>query len=188
MATTQTPLEWLKTYATTHLFYIVLIVGGILSFRVWLGEHDARVAAENAMNQSQAQIVTLQKQIKDNDTVAAQKVQTIVKVVQAAKTPEQIVQAIPQLTDLPLNTRTIPGDPVDVEVNAQQFVTVLGDLKIAQTNLGACQADLIAEKIIDAQKDTQIATLKKKPKFLSRVKHVAEAVGVGIAIGFVLTK
>lgn len=175
-------------YAKTHLFYIVLIVGGVLSFRVWLSEHDARVQAENAVKQAQVTVASLQKQIDSIPPQTAAKVQVVTKVVHDAVTPSQVVAAVPTLTDVPLATRAIPGNTVDVEVAAVPLVTVLGEFKTAQIELGACQqTDALKDKQL-AAKDTEIAALKKKPKFFKRVEHAAEAIGVGVAIGVLLVK
>lgn len=176
------------SYLKTHLFYIIVIAIGVVSFRTWLSEHDARVQAENAAKQAQVNIVSLQKQI---DAIPAQTAASVAKVrtiVAKTGTPSQVVAAIPLLTDVPLATRAIPGNTTDVEVAAVPLVTLVGELKTSQIELGACQqTDALKDKQL-AAKDVEIAALKKKPKFLIRVKHVAEAVGVGIAIGVLLVK
>ncbi len=178
-----------RHWILTHLVWIVLGASVLVGGRVWLTEHDQRMAADAAIKVSQANISNLQQQIKDRDAAAAQKTQTIVKIVHdlgPAPTTGQIVAAIPQLTDAPLNARTIPGDPVNISVAAMPLVTVLQQAAMDHVANSACQADLTAQKSISAQKDLEIAALKKKPSFLNRVKHVAEAVGVGITIGLLL--
>ena len=170
----------------THAVYIALIAGLLFFARVWLSEHDARVAAENTIKQSQGLVKSLQDQIAATNAQAATKVQTVVKIVHDAATPAQIVSAVPRLTDAPFNTRVATDNPLQVSVDALPFVALLGQAKEDAINLAACKADLSSETAIASQKDTQIAALKKKPKFLIRVKHVAEAVGVGIAIGLFL--
>lgn len=181
-------VDWIKAYAMHHLFYIIIIAVGLLSFRVWLSEHDARVAAENVVKQSEATVATLQAQIKAIPAQTAAKVQVVTRVVHDAVTPSQVVAAIPQLTDVPLATREIPGNPVDVEVAAQPLMQLVGELKTSQINLGACeQVSGLKDQQLTA-KDAEIVALKKKPKFLTRMKHVAEALGIGIAIGVLLVK
>jgi hypothetical protein len=103
-----------------------------------------------------------------------------------APTTGQIVAAIPQLTDAPLNARTIPGDPTNISVAAFPLIQVLQQAATDHVNLGACQSDLKNETAISAQKDAQIAILKKKSPFLTRLKHGAELVGVGLALGLLL--
>lgn len=167
-------MNWLRTYAKTHLFYIILIVGGVVSFRVWLQEHDARVAADAAVKQLQTQVVTVQAQ-------AAQKVEVVKQVVTKATTPTAVAAVLPSLTNLPLAPEPVLGDPTALQVEAVPLVQLAGDDKETHIQLEACQQ-------VNDLKDKQIGELKKKPKFLSRVKHVAEAVGVGIAVGFILAK
>src|ERR1700728_3622851 len=122
-------IVWLKTEAKTHLFYLIIIVIGIVAFRTWSTEHDQRVQAENTVKQSQQQVQALQTQITTIKTQAVQKVQTIVKIVHDAQTPAQIVQAVPQLTDVPLNARVAVDTPAQVSVDAVQFVQMLGQAK-----------------------------------------------------------
>lgn len=172
---------WLETYAKTHLFYIILIVGGVVSFRVWLSEHDSRIAAENNVRQAEVNIVTLQKQIDSIPAQTATKVQVVTRVVHDAVTPSQVVAAVPQLTEIPLATRAIPGNQVDVEVAAQPLMQLIGELKTSQIELGGCQQ-------VNALKDQQIVQLQvevkaAKPKFLQRVKQNVVAFAVGVAVG-----
>ena len=178
-----------KTWLVSHLVWVVAIAVGLVIGRIALQEHDEKVLAEASIKASQTTIATLQQQVKDRDAQLAQKVQVITKVVHdlgPAPTTGQIVAAVPQLTDAPLNARTIPGDAVNISVAAFPLVQVLQQAATDHLALGACQGDLKDQKSIDAQKDSQIAALRKKPKFLDRVKHIAEAVGVGIAIGVLL--
>lgn len=178
----------LMTQIKTHAVYIIAIAALLLFGRVWLQEHDAKVLAEQTVKQQAAQVADLQKQI---DAVLAQttaKVQVVTKVVHDAITPSQVVAAIPKLSDLPLQARVAPDNPLDVEVAAQPLIQALGELKTTQVELSACQqVDGFKDKQLTA-KDEQIKALNKKPRFLTRIKHVAEAVGVGIAVGFLLAK
>lgn len=175
---------WLKAYAKTHLFYIILIAVGVVSFRVWLSEHDARIAADNAVKKALFINEGLQKQI---DAIPAQlhaQVQVVTKVVHDAITPSQVVAAIPSLTDIPLATRAIPGNQVDVEVAAQPLMQLVGELKTSQIELGGCQQGSVLKDQQIVQ--LQVAVKASKPKFMARLKHVAEAVGVGVMIGMLL--
>ncbi len=165
----------------THIWYLVLIAVGVFGFHVWLQEHDARVAAENAIKASEQQVKTLQTQIATTDTKTAQTVQQVRTVVVQAKTQAQIVQTIPQLTDVPLNVRSGPT-PSTVVVDSTALLTVVSDLKIASVQLAGCQSNYAAEQAIVEQKDLQIAALKKKPKFWKRVKGDMELVATGIGI------
>ena len=181
-------LDW-RHWVLSHIIWLVAAVTLYIGFSAWRGAHDQALIAQTTIKGSQDVIAQLQKQIAANDAAAAQKTQTIVKIVHdlgPAPTTGQVVAAIPQLTDAPLNARTIPGDPVNISVAAMPLVTVLQQAAVDHVANSACQADLTAQKSISAQKDLEIAALKKKPSFLNRVKHVAEAVGVGVAIGLLL--
>jgi hypothetical protein len=178
-----------KAWILSHLCWIILIGALYFGFTVWLAEHDQRMAADAAIKVSQANIEQLQQQIKDRDAQLAHKVSIITKIVHDLPpnpTPGQIVAVIPQLTDAPLNARVIAGDALNVSVAAGPLVQVLEQAALDHAANLTCQEDLTGQKAISAQKDKEIAALKKKPSFVSRVKRVAEAVGVGIAIGFIL--
>lgn len=177
---------WLRTYARTHMFYIILIVGGVFAFHVWLQEHDARVAADNVVKQQETVVANLTTQIAATQAQAAVKVNEVKRVVKKATTPSEVVTVLPQLTNLPLNAR--PVSPTQVEVDAEPLVQLAGEAKVAEVQLAACQQVSVLKDQQIVAKDAEIVALKKKPRFLTRVKHVAEAVGVGIAIGFVLAK
>ena len=176
----------LPTFLLSHAVWIVGIVVALVGFHVWVGEHDQRIAAEAAIKSSQATIATLQQQIATTNAQAAQKVQTIVKVVHdlgPAPTSAQIVAAVPQLTDAPLQARVIPNDPADISVASVPFVQFVQQAATDKVNLAACQNDLKNETAIAVQKDVQIAALKKKPAFFKRVTGVLKTVGIGIGIG-----
>jgi hypothetical protein len=181
-------ITWIKQYAHMHLFYIILIVGGVFAFHVWLQEHDARIAADNVVKQQIAVVTELKAEIATTQAQAAQKVQVVKQVVAKATTPSEIVAALPKLTPLPLNTRPVPDSPIDVEVAALPLLQLAGDDKETHIQLEACQqvGDLKDKQL--AAKDVEITALKKKPRFFTRVKHVAEAVGIGIGIGVLLVR
>lgn len=183
-----TNMLWLETYAKTHLFYLVVIGLALFLGHLWLSEHDQRMVALATIKQQEVTVADLKTQIATAQAQAAQKVQVVKEVVQAAKTPTEVAAAIPSLTDLPLTTRPVPDSPVDVTVAAQPLLQLAGEAKTAEVQLATCQqvSDLKDKQL--AAKDAEVAALKKKPRFLTRVKHVAEAVGVGVAIGVMLVK
>lgn len=181
-------MNWLETYAKTHLFYIILIVLGAFSLHVWLQEHDARVLADTTIKQQEVVVADLKKQIATTQVQAAQKVIVVKQVVARATTPKEVVATLPTLTELPLNAQPVPDSPTDVQVAAVPLVQLAGEAKEAKIQLEACQSvGELKDKQLTA-KDVEIVALKKKPKFLTRVKHVAEAVGVGVVIGLLLVK
>jgi hypothetical protein len=179
-------IAWLKTYAHTHIFYIILIVISVLSFRVWLQEHDARVTADNVAKQQEVLVADLKKQIEVTQTQAVQEVEVVKQVVAKAKTPSDVVAILPKLTSLPLNTQPVPQDYLKLEVDALPLLQLAGDDKTANTELVACQQVSVLKDQQLTAKDTEIASLKKKPKFFKRMGGALKAVGVGVGIGVLL--
>lgn len=181
-------MTWLETYAKTHLFYLFVIGLAFVSFRVWLSEHDQRMSALATIKQQEVTVADLKAQIATVQQQAAQQTQVVKQVVVKATTPSAVVTALPQLTTLPLKPQVVPNDPVDLMVQAEPLVQLAGEAKTAEVQLVACQQTTdLQDKQLTA-KDAEITALKKKPRFLNRVKHVAEAVGVGVAIGVLLVK
>jgi hypothetical protein len=179
----------LKSEIKTHLFYVVLIAVGIFGFHYWSLEHTQRILAEQTIKQSQATIQTLQQQITTTNAQAAQKVQVITKIVHdlgPAPTPAQVVAVVPQLTEMPLNARVAVDNPTQVSVDAVPLVSLLAQASTDHINLGACQVDLKAETAISAQKDIQIAALKRKKPLLKRIEHGLEIFGAGALVTLVL--
>lgn len=178
-----------KSDIKTHLFYLIIIAVGLVSFHYWSAEHTQRIIAEQQMKQNQATIQTLQQQITATNAQAAAKVQVVTKIVHdlgPAPTPVQVVAAVPQLTDAPLNARIASDNPAQVSVDAAPFVTLLAQASTDHINLAACTSNLTAETAISAQKDAQIAVLKKKKPFLKRVEHGLEIFGAGALVTLIL--
>jgi len=176
-----------RHWLLTHLVWVIALAVGFYGFTQWKYEHDNATAKAAQLQVAQANIANLNAQIAATDKQAAQKVQTIVKIVHDAQTPAQVVAAIPTLTDIPLNARTIPNDPVDVEVAAVPLIDLIGRFAADETNLAACRSDLTAEKAIVVQQTQEIVVLKKKPPFKKRLIHAVKVggtiLGIGILIG-----
>jgi hypothetical protein len=175
-----------RHWILSHLVWVVGVSVALIIGRAALQDHDQRVLADAQIKTDQASIASLQKQIASTNSAAAQKVQTIVKIVHDVQTPAQAVPAIPKLTDVPLNARVLPDNPVQVGVDALPLIQILGQAKQDAVNLAACQSDLKNQQAIGAQKDDEIATLKKKPSLVHRIFEVAKVLGIGIGIGAVL--
>jgi hypothetical protein len=180
-------ITWLQTYAKTHIFYIVLIAVGLIGFRSWLQEHDARLKADDTVKQQEIVVADLKQRIASAQQQATQKVQVITKVVHDVTTTAQAVAAIPQLTNAPLNVREAVDNPAQVSVDAIPLVSVIGQASIDKTNLETCQqVSGLKDQQLTA-KDVEIAALKKKPSFWKRVTGTAKTVGIGIGIGLLLS-
>lgn len=182
-------LDW-RHWILSHLVWIVAVSIALVLGHSYLAEHDARLQADAQIKLSEANIKTLTDQIAANDAAAAQKTQTIVKIVHDAVTPAQQIAAIPQLSDVTLNARIVPSlvpsDPPQVAVDLAPLVAELGQCKQDAVQLNACQVDLTAEKAIAGQQKDEIVALKKKPGFWKRVTGTLKAVGIGIGIGIVI--
>jgi hypothetical protein len=195
-------IEYIKKFASTHIFYLVLIGIGAVAFHSWLAEHDARLqaaqeekAAESLVKASQDQINTLQAQIASNDAKAQQELAALEKVVQNVKTPQQVVTQLPIVApNLPAPATVQTDDSITFpKADVLPLFQDLADGKVAETKLEQCQTDYVAEQQIATkkddqlkQKDNEIVALKKKPGFWHRVVGTAKSVGVGVGIGLVV--
>lgn len=178
-------LDW-RHWVLSHLVWIVAVVIALVMGRSFIAEHDARILADAQIKTSEATVATLQQQIAAANAAATQKTQTIVKIVHDAVTPAQQIAAIPQLSNVPLNERAVPGSPTQVTVDLAPLVQELGQCKQDSVQLAACQIDLKATQGIVDQKQNEIAALKKKPAFWKRVKKTLELIGLCVGIGAAL--
>lgn len=195
-------IQYLKQYAGTHLFYLVIIGISLVAFHSWKQEHDARLLAEQqvqasdaAVKESQQQISTLTKQISAGDAKAAQQIAALQKAFTAVKTTKQAADEIPHVvTNLPTPVVVQPDESLNIpKVDVIPIVQDLADAKVATVKLAQCQADYATEQQIAAQKDSQLSakdkeiTALKKPKgFWRRIGSAMKQIGVGIGIGAVL--
>ena len=195
-------IAYLKQYASTHLFYLIVIGISLLAFRSWQQEHDARLLAEQQIKSSDAavkvseqQISSLEKQITANDQRSAQQIASLGKLIAAAKTPQQAAAEIPQVaTNLPSAVVVEPDQSIAFpKEDVLPLFQDLADGKVAAVKLAQCQTDYSAEQQIAAQKDsqlkqkdTEIAALKKPKGFWRRFGGTVKQVGIGIGIGIAL--
>lgn len=172
---------------TSHFLIAALAV--ILTYegaKAFWTEHEQHALAAQSLKESQQTIAGLQRDIEAVNAQASSDRARLQRALASVKTPQQAAAAIPQvplLTDLPLNTRPVPGNPVQVQVDAVALYTELNQCAQQAVTLSACQKNSENFMQINSQLTEQIAVLKKKPTLWLRVKHVAEAVGIGIAIG-----
>lgn len=189
-------IPWLKTYARTHLVYLLLIGMAGIGFRSWLIEHDNRLLAvqqekisEADVKARDARIADLLQQKADIEAKAAADKAALIKQLSAVKTPAQAVPVVaalaPELKPTPIPNTT------QVAVEAVPLATVLTQCRVDQVDLGACRTKLASDdQIITEQKgqlvdkDTEIKALKKPRGFWKRVTGTVKMVGIGIGIGF----
>lgn len=195
-------LSYLKQYASTHLFYLIVIGVALVGFRSWREEHDARLLAEQqikssdaAVKASQAQISDLKQQIAASDARSAQQLASLQKMVTAVQTPQQVVKEIPQVaTNLPAPVTVQPDDSISFpKADVLPLFQDLADAKTCSVKLAQCQSDYASEQQIAGQKDAQlgekdkeITALKKPQGFWHRFGSAVKQIGIGIGIGAVL--
>jgi hypothetical protein len=172
-------------YLKTHLFYVALIIVGIVAFRSWLTEHDERLAAEQVAKVAEANIATLRTQIATSDAAAAQTIAALKKKATTVKTPEQAITAIPDVSTLPLHATASPQAGF-VQVDALALYQELNQCQQDRTALGACQVARTNDEKIIEQKDQEIAAYKRPKSFWHRTVSTLKAVGIGVGIGLVL--
>ena len=180
----------LLAFLEKHGWGLVVTLAVLFAGHSWLVEHDNRIIAEQTVKTAQVQIDSLQKQQQATAQVAQAQIVTLKKQAAVVKTPAQAIAAIPALTDVPLNTRAVPGSHTEVMVDVVPLFQELNQCKQDAVALNACSVQLADEQKIDAQKDVQIKALKKKKGFWARVKKdvidTAVTVGIGLVAGYAL--
>jgi ribosomal protein L11 len=176
----------------THLGYVVAItvalVAGYIFFTSWRSEHDARLIAQVTLQADESKVKVLQAQVATIQLQAAQTIAALQRQKAQVKTPAQAIEAIPNVSTLPLHTTAIPDQPNQVAVDALSLYQELNQCQQDTVALNACRQQEQISGQIATQKDDEIATLKKKPSFWHRVWGTAKAVGIGIGIGVTLAR
>jgi hypothetical protein len=179
-------LNWLKTYAATHVGYLVIIGVVLFAGRMYMQEHDARVKADATVKTAHTAIDGLQKQQSVTAQTAKVEVTVLQKQAEAVRTTPEAVAALPSVETQPLNAEIVPDAPSRVAVDAVPLFQELSVCKQCSVKLDAAGKELDLQKQITAQKDVQIAALKKKPGFMTRVVKglkVVGCAGAGAAAG-----
>lgn len=177
-------------YLRVHLGYIVLILIAAIAthviFATWRAEHDARLVSEVKVHAAEDQVKSLQQQMQDRDAATAQQISALRRQADAVKTPTQAIAAIPEVSNVPLNARVLPDNPMQVGVDAVPLFQELSACREQSVTLGACQANLKDTQSVVVQKDAEVVALKKKPGFWHRLGSGAKKLAIGVAVGLVL--
>lgn len=187
-------IQYLKTYASTHLFYIVLIIVIGIFLHSWLGSHDALIRAEQQGKMSEEQvkaskeeIATLKQQIVDNDAKSAQQKAILEKLLAQVKTTQQVAQQLPSVApSLPAPVAVQPDDSLVVpKTDVLPLFHELTTGKEAAVSLAQCKADYAVQQTIDKQKD---GIIEQKQKELDGYKKAAKKgfwrkLGGGLKVG-----
>jgi len=163
---------------------IIVGVVVIIMFVSALREHDVRILAEQTVKQSQDRIADLQKQSEDVKKAGDAAIAKLRAQRKEVKTPTQAIAALPSVSPEPLAPAPLPDAPDRVAVDALPLFQELNQCKQCEANLSTDEAQLQLDKQVEAEKDTQIKALKKKPAFWHRVAKTAEVLAIGAAIGY----
>ena len=178
--------NWCKQNGGKHAEAIIIAAVLVFFGRTWLQEHDARLRADATVKAAQTQIGDLQKQQTAVHEAAQTKVVVLEKTAEQVKTAQQAVKALQADTEVKAALPSLTPDPElpdQLNVNALQLFQGVNKCEQDAVQLGATTQELTIQKQITAQKDAQIAALKKKPSFWTRVKHGAIDIGCAGAAG-----
>ena len=176
-------------YARTHVAYIALIAIGCIGLRAYLAEHDQRLLAEYAVKASQQQVASLEAQIKANEQQAEQAREQYQRLRTEVRTPLQVVQELPKVASVPVPPQLdATNNLVFPQADVLPLFSTLADGAQCKVELASAQSNLALESQVIAEKDKQVAALRKKPSFWHRVGSIAKQVGVGIVIGVVASR
>lgn len=181
--------NWMQDYGNIAVFFGVLLALALGGYS-WINEHDARIKAEQTVKESAARVSSLEDKIKAADASGKAAVKAIEKKAAAVKTPEQAIQAIPDLSSIPLTPRKAPDSPTAVEVEAVPLVQELAACKEGAVNLGTCETKLALKDQIITEKDEQIKALSGKKSFWKRLGGGVKAMGCaagGAGLGAIIS-
>ena len=173
-----------RHWILTHLIWVAGLGTALFLGHILILEHDRRLLADQQVKASEASVKTLQEQIEATRASAAKQHADVLALVKSVKTPAQAIQAIPTLTDVPLNTRPGP-DPMSVTVDATALFNGLAVCKQDKIDAAACSQVSAKQDEQIKEKDKEIAVLKRKPRFWARLKGILKtaAVTVGVVEG-----
>jgi hypothetical protein len=188
----QALIDWLKTNGAKHAEAIAIAAVLVFCGRMWLLEHDARLSADTKVKAAETTINTLEKQQSVTAQAAKVTVTVLQKEADAVKTPEEATAALQAPAKdvaekvTPLAVEAVPDAPSRVSVLSAPLYTEVNSCQQCSVKLDAAQKELDIQKQITGEKDVQIAALKKKPGFMTRVVKglkVVACAGAGGAVG-----
>lgn len=174
-----------RDYVIHHVFYLTLFAVSLFCGYTWLHEHDARLLADQQVKISETKIEQLQtdtaKILTDRDATIAQ----LQKQRAAVKTVEQAITAMPDVSALPVTTRTIDGQVV-ATVEPIALFNALNQCKQDAVARSACESIVEKKDEIIGEQKTEITALKKKPGFWKRVGRTLKTSVPSVAIGIII--
>jgi hypothetical protein len=190
-------MKWIISHCVVVVIAVTVAWGVLHAF---YREHEARALAEQTVKQqtqdiktSQLAIAQLEAEIAATNAHAAAADRALKSALATVKTPAQAVAAIPSVSDVPLNVRVAPDNPLQVSVDAVALYSELNQCAQSRVDLSACQKNAANFLQISADKDQQLAAdktiitvLKKKPSFFHRLKTTFEIIGISLGIGMAI--
>ena len=152
----------------------------------FLQEHDKRIRAEIAVQASADRIAVLQQDEAAIQQTTDAKVAGLQKKAAQVKTPAQAIAAMPNVSHLPLNARTLPEFPAQVAVDAVPLFQELAACRVTDAKLDGCTALRAKDAQIITEKDSQITALKAKGSVWKRAWNIAWPVAVSFGVGYAM--
>ena len=149
-----TLINWLKANAGRHLEALVIAGVLVVTGRLWLQEHDARLQSDAAVKTAQSTIDGLRQQQGAVEKAAKVQVTILQKQADAVRTAPEAVQSLQTPTAAladavaPLDVTTVPDAPERVAVNALPLYADLNTCQQDALSLGACTKSLDLQKQI----------------------------------------
>lgn len=178
-----------KHFVLSHLIWIVGVAVALVAIHSWMGEHDARLLANQEEKVAEAQVKTLEQSIADRDKQSAATVAPIVKVIHDVKTVPEVIGALPTVLTAPLPEPVItaPNNALLIpEPDVLPLFDQVADDKVCRKELDTATKDLADTKGIVTQRDDEIQTLKKPKSFWSRTKSTLKVVGITLGVGIAI--
>ncbi|GAC1632841.1 MAG: hypothetical protein NVS9B14_06580 [Candidatus Acidiferrum sp.] len=187
------------------------VVAGVLAFRSWLSEHDARLKAEESSKaqvavqaEVKSQIADLQKQMAERDAAYQSEVKALDTKFSQAATPRDLAQLVSQLmglkTPIQVVTPSASGGNAHPEPVAQVPVADAPQVKAYFSECETCKAEraklqadaadriqqaALAQKEIESlktERDTWKTAAKGGTRW-QRIGRAAKWIAIGVGIG-----
>jgi hypothetical protein len=168
-----------------------LAIAGVLVFggRMWIIDHDARIAADAAVKSAEARVKDLQANQAANTKTADTRVIVLQQKAAAIDTPAKAIAALPEAAP-EIKPEPLPDAPERVSVLSEPLYQDLNKAAQDKARLSECTDNLALQKQIDQAKDAEVIAEKRKPSFLHRLGKGLKVVGCAAAGGAIggLTK
>jgi hypothetical protein len=190
------------TWALVALLALLLVWEG----RSWLQAHDEALQYKVQQKADNAAAVSIAQKEAANQALLQQTVAALGQTKVTVRTPAQVVQALPQVMELPqpvhevtvqqadaANAGQLPGAPtlaggdlVIPAADAKAFYDAQVDCKIGAAKLASCTETVANDQALRAVKETELAQLQTALKGGTKWQRTKRALlwaGVGVGVG-----